>query len=94
MAMSSKCMVRSIFELVPTILIVYGYRFFFFSNENGEPVHVHVKKGEGEGKVWLEPTIKAAYLWGFKAQEEKEILRMVEEHRELFKSKWHEHFGN
>jgi hypothetical protein len=85
---------KLIFELVPTVLIIHGFRFFFFSNEIGEPIHIHVKKGGGEAKFWLEPELKAAYLLGFKAQEEKEMIRLVIEHQELFKTKWHEYFGN
>ena len=47
---------------MPTILRKNGFRFFFYSNENDEPVHVHVEKGDAEGKIWLEPTLAAAYF--------------------------------
>jgi hypothetical protein len=77
---------------VPTILVAFGYRFFFFSNENSEPIHVHVQKSNAEGKVWLMPEIKPSWFVGFKVQEEREILELVQTHQELFKSKWNEHF--
>jgi hypothetical protein len=77
---------------VPTILLINGFRFFFFSADGNEPIHVHVKKGGGDGKVWLEPELKPAYLIDFTAQEEKQIMKIVEENRKLIIKKWNEYF--
>ncbi len=79
---------------MPTAVVIDGFRFFFFSNEGGEPVHIHVKRGDGEAKYWLEPQLNLAYSIGFKVQEEKEIFRLVTEHQDMFKTKWHEYFSN
>lgn len=78
---------------MPTVMLVKGFRFFFYSNENNEPEHVHVKKASAEGKLWLTPKLLVAYLHGFTAGEEREILGIAEENLELFKQKWNEYFG-
>ena len=76
---------------MPTVLIIYGFRFYFFSNENNEPMHIHVEKAEGNGKIWLEP-FKVEYFYGFTAKQQKQILKFAEEHLETFKTKWHDYF--
>lgn len=78
---------------MPTLLFIYGFRFFFYSNENNEPAHVHVTKAEANGKIWLEPETETSYLHGFTNSEEKQIAEIVEEHAEMFKTKWYEYFG-
>jgi Domain of unknown function (DUF4160) len=77
---------------MPTVLFVNGFRFFFFSADGLEPPHVHVKKGDGDGKIWLEPNIRIEYLIDFKIQEEKQIVKIVSENREILITKWHEYF--
>ena len=77
---------------MPTILRQQGYRFHFYAGDREEPAHVHVERGDSDGKIWLEPSVEAAYFHGFKAQEKKEIMRIVDEHAELLKAKWDEFF--
>ncbi|OYU83726.1 MAG: hypothetical protein CFE24_09965 [Flavobacterium sp. BFFFF2] len=77
---------------MPTILFLNGYRFFFYSNENNEPIHVHIEKADATGKVWLEP-INAAYFIGFTAREEREIMKMINQHVAEFIKKWNEYFS-
>ena len=38
---------------MPTIFILFGFRFMFYANDH-EPIHVHVVKGD-TGKVFFEP---------------------------------------
>jgi Domain of unknown function (DUF4160) len=78
---------------MPTLLLLYGFRFFFYSNENNEPIHVHVTKGNAYGKIWLEPEIEIAYLKGFGSSEEKQIISIVTDYSAEFKIKWHEYFN-
>jgi hypothetical protein len=78
---------------MPTLLLLNGFRFFFFSNENNEPIHVHVTKGEAVGKIWLLPAVRVAYLYGFSNNEEKLIMKILDEYAEQFKLKWNEYFN-
>lgn len=78
---------------MPTVLLIHGFRFFFFSGDTSEPIHVHVKKGDGDGKIWIEPEIRIAYLVDFNKQEEKQIMEIVEQNRQMIKDKWNEFFG-
>ena len=78
---------------MPTLLFVHGLRFFFYSNENNEPIHIHVTKGDAAGKIWLDPVIKIAYLYGFTSSEGKMIRETVKENFVIFKRKWHEYFN-
>ncbi len=78
---------------MPTVLRVKGYRFFFFSLENDEPPHVHREAAERVAKFWLNP-VSLAKSHGFRSGELSEIQGIVEENRDLFEERWHEHFGN
>ena len=78
---------------MPTVLLLYGFRFFFYSNENDEPVHIHVKKGSGEGKIWLEPKLEIGWMKGFTPKEENTVWQIAAENEQLFKNKWYEYFG-
>jgi len=78
---------------MPNLLFINGLRFFFYSNENNEPAHVHITKGAASGKVWLEPVIEIAYLFGFTNGEEKDIIKIMETHSQDFKTKWYEYFS-
>ena len=76
---------------MPTIAWVKGYRLFFVSFDGSEPMHVHVRRDDRIAKVWISPLTIA---WsGFKAHENKVILRIVEQNEDLVREKWHEHFG-
>ncbi|HMT75867.1 MAG TPA: DUF4160 domain-containing protein [Chitinophagaceae bacterium] len=78
---------------MPTVLLLYGFRFFFYSNENNEPPHIHVRKGNGEGKIWLEPKLEFAWQTGFTKQEEATVWQLATENQDFFKQKWYEYFG-
>jgi hypothetical protein len=78
---------------MPTVLLLNGFRFFFFSADGKEPIHVHVKKADGDGKIWIMPEPRAAYLLDFSSQEEKQIMEIVAENKELIIQKWNEYFN-
>lgn len=78
---------------MPTVLLINGFRFFFYSNESNEPIHIHVTKGNSNGKIWLEPSIVIAYLYGFNNNDEKTILQIIQTHYTQFKNKWYEYFS-
>lgn len=52
---------------MPTLFIIFGYRFFFWSNEH-EPIHVHVAKGDYEAQYTIDP-ISLTNNLGFKNNE-------------------------
>ena len=75
---------------MPTIVWVRGYRLFFVSFDGSEPMHVHVRKDSRSAKVWVSPL---AISWsGFRAHEDREILKIVKENSGLIRERWHDHF--
>ena len=75
----------------PTIFRHGGYRFFFFSRE--EPrIHVHVICADGEAKFWLEPEIELARNFRLSSAQLAEVLDLIEEHADEFKTAWKRHF--
>jgi len=77
---------------MPTVLFINGYRFFFYSNENNEPVHIHIEKADATAKVWLEP-LEAEYFIEFSAREQREIMKIINQHAADFIKKWNEYFS-
>lgn len=75
---------------MPTLFILFGYRFFFWSNDH-EPIHVHVIKGDAEGKFnVLDFDIIENH--GFKKNELRLIESLIEENREIIIGRWNEFF--
>lgn len=77
---------------MPNLFRWRNCRFYFYSHEGNEPPHVHVDCAENSLKVWLH-SMKMAYCEGFTSKEAKELMKVIEENRELFLEKWHEHLG-
>jgi hypothetical protein len=80
---------------MPTVFIERGFRFFFYSNEGSprEPVHIHVEKDASEAKFWMKPTVQLAYNDGYNARTLRELLGIIEAHRETIERAWDEFFG-
>jgi hypothetical protein len=78
---------------MPKVLLINGFSFLFYSNEGMEPPHIHVKKGDGEAKFWLEPIIEMEFSDDFSVSELRFIREIIEQHREEFIRKWHEHLS-
>ena len=76
-----------------TVFRERGYRFFFFSREEARP-HIHVYSGDGEAKFWIEPDIELARYYGYSQNQLREIQNIVEEHRNVIRTEWREHFGD
>ncbi|MGH7951142.1 MAG: DUF4160 domain-containing protein [Limisphaerales bacterium] len=74
---------------MPTVLRIRGFKFFFFSQEGNEPAHIHVVKGDGAAKFWLDP-VKLEYNDGFKKQELRAIIEMIERHEAELIQAWNE----
>ena len=78
---------------MPNVSLIDGFRFFFYSNENNEPAHIHVSKADSDGKIWLEPGIAIAYMYGFSNAEQKNIMKIIKTNYQIFLNQWYEHFN-
>lgn len=47
---------------MPTIFILFGFRFMFYANDH-EPIHVHVIKGNVSAKFILFPVMFSKKQW-------------------------------
>jgi uncharacterized protein DUF4160 len=77
---------------MPTVLRIYGYRFFFYSLEGSEPPHVHAEHANNVAKFWLQP-VSLAESHGFRIHELNRLRLLVIEHRLKFLEAWNAHFG-
>ena len=76
---------------MPTLFILFGFRFFFWSNEH-IPVHIHINKGDAEAKYNIE-SLELVENYGFKRTELRMIESILEENKEIIKERWQEYFG-
>ena len=72
---------------MPTILEIFGLRFFFFANEH-LPIHVHLENGDGLAKIALESEVTLIENNGIKPKDLKRAMNIVREYREEFIEKW------
>ena len=79
---------------MPKVLEKNGFTFYFFAADCQERPHVHVKKGSGRGKIWISPQIEIFYLRGFKQQEQRKIVSLVNEHIVHLNQQWHAYCSN
>lgn len=77
---------------MPTIFILFGYRFYFWSNEH-DPIHVHISRGDAEAKYNVE-NIELVSNHGFKKNELSMIASILEENQQIIIARWHEYFDN
>jgi hypothetical protein len=76
---------------MPTLLRENGYRFFFFSDEH-LPKHIHVEKSDKYIRIELE-TLKVTDSYQMTSKEIREVVGLVEKHREIFLEGWNEYFN-
>ena len=75
---------------MPTIIYLFGLRFFFYSEEH-LPVHVHVQNGDGRAKI-IVSNLEVVENNGIKPKDIKKALTIVEEYREDIIKAWNEYF--
>lgn len=75
---------------MPTLFILFGFRFFFWSNEH-DPIHIHISKGDAEAKYNIE-SLELVENYGFKKSELRLIESVLEENKEIIIDRWHEYF--
>ena len=66
---------------MPTIFILFGFRFLFYANDH-EPIHVHVVKGNIRAKFLLNP-VEMVENHGLKPSEIKMAESVIEENKEV-----------
>ncbi len=76
----------------PTVFRHNEYRFYFFSREEAR-MHVHVSCADGETKFWLSPEVSLAANKGLSLQQVNEVIRIIEEYRDVIESSWNRHFS-
>lgn len=74
---------------MPTILFIFGLRFYFYSDEH-RPIHVHLENGDGRAKIALEPHVKVVENNGIKPKDINRALDLAVEYKEEFIQKWNE----
>lgn len=76
---------------MPTIFILFGFRFLFYANDH-EPIHVHVVKGEICAKFTLFP-VQMVENHGLKPAELKMVEAVIEENQEIIAAHWNKFFN-
>lgn len=77
---------------MPTILYLFGLRFFFYSEEH-LPIHVHIEQGDNDAKVEI-ATRKIIYNRGIKTNDMRRALEVIALFENEIIAKWHEYFDN
>jgi len=72
---------------MPTLLNIFGLRFFFYSDEH-KPVHVHIENGDGRAKIQLVPTVMLVENSNIKAKDIKKALTIIELYKYEFIDEW------
>ena len=78
---------------MPTLFIVFGFRFMFYSNDH-EPIHVHVIKGNAEARFQVQPEVMLLDSKGLKPAELKLAEALVEENKEMIIERWKVFFAD
>lgn len=77
---------------MPTIFILFGFRFLFYANDH-EPIHVHVVKGSICAKFKLFPEVELVDNKGLKPAELKLVESVIEENKEIIAEHWNKFFN-
>ena len=57
-------------------------------------MHIHVDSPEGEAKFWMDPTIQLARNHRLSERDLGRVRKLVEEHEDVIRTAWNEHFGS
>lgn len=76
---------------MPTIIYLFGLRFFFYSEEH-LPIHIHVQNGDGRAKI-IVSDMEVVENNGIKPKDIKRAIAIIEEYREEIIKAWNEYFG-
>jgi hypothetical protein len=77
--------------VLPTILLVMGWRFFFYANEGSEPIHIHCKKGDSECKFWIDSLnfdVEEAYSFNMSSKDKRDVKKIIFEYFDFIENEW------
>lgn len=77
---------------MPTLFILFGFKFMFYSNDHA-PIHVHVLKGGASAKFNVVPEVVLVENNGMKPSELKLVESIVEENKEIIIERWNTFFN-
>ena len=77
---------------MPTLLIIFGLRFYFYSNDH-DPMHIHVQSADGVAKFEILDQVVLVSNSGLKNKDLKLAESIIEENLENFRSGWHKFFS-
>jgi len=77
---------------MPTLLRLFGLRFFFWSREH-KPIHVHVESSGGIAKFEIEIEVKLIENLGLSAKDIRMAESILKENRADFITKWINYHG-
>lgn len=81
---------------MPTILMIFGWRFFFYSNEGNEPIHIHCQNGDMECKYWLDVEnidIEEDYSYNMNSKDKREVRKIIFSYFDLIEQQWNKYQG-
>ncbi|HNV72988.1 MAG TPA: DUF4160 domain-containing protein [Candidatus Ozemobacteraceae bacterium] len=76
---------------MPTVIYLFGWRFFFYVNEGNEPIHIHCKNAEKEAKFWLDTEnfgVEEAYSINFSPRDKRLVKKIIFNHFEYIEERW------
>lgn len=77
---------------MPTILLIFGMRFFFYPNDH-EPMHVHVEYQGQMCKIQFYPDIEVIENHGLKSKALRRAVDTVRLYQDDFVMAWQKTFG-
>ena len=76
---------------MPTLFIIFGFRFMFYSNDH-TPIHIHVIKDGCEAKYNVE-SVELVFNHRFKRHDLSLIESVVLENKEIIIERWRSYFN-
>ena len=79
---------------MPTVIFLFGWRYFFYSDEGSEPLHIHCEKGEKEAKFWLDVKTRAitlAFAHNMSAKDMRDVKRVIGQYFDELLKAWKNH---
>lgn len=73
---------------MPTALRNGPYRFYFYSYDCNERRHMHVDRERRTAKFWIDPDVMLAENSGYRANELRQIERIIRDNLEELRHAW------